>query len=162
MPLQVERVDVGAGRLHAIVRCTDLARMRTSACPGLAERALDLLPGLARHSCECGSSHGFVAELRDTETPHLLEHVAFELMALSGSPRTLHGRTTWDFASDGPGTFHVYLDFDDDLVALAALREGVAVVEWLSDEAAEAPAIDAIEERLRALRRRDTQGRIRG
>ena len=43
----------------------------------------------------------------DTETPHLLEHIAEELMALSGSPRWLKGETAWDFGRDGRGVFRV-------------------------------------------------------
>jgi hypothetical protein len=97
----------------------------TSASPGLAGRAVELLPGLARHTCENGTSHGMIAELASTETCHLLEHVAVECMALSGSPRSLKAETVWDFAADGPGVYRVRLAYDIDLVALAALREGL-------------------------------------
>ena len=132
------------------------APARTSAAPGLGTRAVELLPGLVKHTCENGSAHGIVAELADTETPHLLEHVAFELMALSGSPRTLRGETVWDFSADGRGVFRVRLGFDDDLVALAALRDGTGVCEWLLEpSAAERPDIDAIVARLTALRGHD-------
>jgi cyanophycin synthetase len=117
--------------------------MRTSVVPDLAEKALALLPGLARHTCENGFAHGIAAELADTETPHLLEHVAFELMALSGSPRSLRGETAWDFSADGRGVFRVRLGYDDDLVVLGALRAAVGVCEWLlKPSIAEEPDID--------------------
>ena len=151
----IERVEVGPERIEALVRVSDRAFARTSAVPGLAPRALGLLPGLARHSCENGSAHGHVAELADTETPHLLEHVACELMALSGSPRTLRGETQWDFAVDGVGMYRVRLDYDDDLVTLGALRSGVEIVEWLCTPGTTAPDVGAITTRLHGIRARN-------
>jgi hypothetical protein len=151
-PLAVERVTVAERTLEALVRVTDPTLMRTSAVPGLAEEALRLLPGLARHRCDCRSAHGFVAELADTETPHLLEHVALELAVLAGSPRTLAGRTTWDFERDGRGVFRVGLEFDDERVALDAVCGGVRVVAALLGRAA-MPDIPEEVARLRGMRR---------
>lgn len=152
--LTIDRVDVGPGSIEALVHVPAQAPLRTCAAPGLAERAVRILPGLRRHRCENGSAHGILGELADTETPHLLEHVAFELMALSGSPRCLRGETTWDFAEDGPGIFRVRLSYDDDFAALAALREAAAVVEWLMDESAEEPDVERIVGKLREVRAR--------
>lgn len=141
------------------MRVVDEGRMRTSAVSGVAARALQLLPGLARHTCENDAGLDALREFEDTETPHLLEHVASELMALSGSPRSLHGATEWDFAHDGRGVFRVRLEFDDDLVALGALREAVGVVEWLMADASGAPPapppdVSAIVARLLKVRSR--------
>lgn len=157
--LAIERIEVGPQSVDALVAVHDPAFARTSAAPGLAVRAVALLPGLARHTCENGSSHGVVAELADTETPHLLEHIAFELMALSGSPRTLRGQTAWDFAADGVGVYHVRLGYDDDLVALGALRAAVECVDWLFGVCAEHPDVPALIGRLKALRMTDGQSR---
>lgn len=152
--LRIERIEVGPERIEALVRVTDRTRARTSACPDLPGRALELLPGLSRHTCKSGLPHGHVAELADTETPHLLEHIACELMALSGSPRTLRGETAWDFSADGPGVFRVRLAYDDDLVCLGALRNGVHVVEWLLDPSADRPDVDRVVAELVAARGR--------
>jgi hypothetical protein len=132
--LSVERVCVGEGRVEALVRVDAGTPLRTSAIPDLMQEVLRLLPGIARHRCECGSAHGIVAELGDTELAHLLEHVALELMALSGSPRSLRGETVWDFAEDGHGVFRVVLEYDDDLVALGALSEAATIVNRLVDD----------------------------
>ena len=150
--LKIERVDVGPERVEALVRVTDSDFASTAAAPGLPGRALGLLPGLARHTCENGSAHGHVAELAETETPHLLEHVACELMALSGSPRSLRAETAWDFAADGPGVFRVRLAYDDDLACLGALRNGVEVVDWLLGKSTEQPDVERIVSELVALR----------
>lgn len=129
--LVISEVVVGPDLAEAVVRVTSEHSMRTSAYAGLSQRVVSVLPGIVRHRCECGSSHGIEAELADTETPHLLEHVALELMVLAGSPRTLRGKTSWDFKADGRGVFRVTLEYDDDLVALEALKRGTRIVDAL-------------------------------
>lgn len=151
--LCIERVTVGHSHVEALVRVPPGAAARTSAVPGLAAAALAALPGLGRHRCACGSARGIAAELADTETPHLLEHVALELMALAGSPRSLEGETRWDFAVDGPSVYHVRIGYDDDLVALGALREAAGIVETLLRAEPAGPAVDAAVTRLEAARR---------
>ncbi len=151
-PLVLERVEVGDSSLEARVRVTDPVWMRTSAVPGLPSAALVLLPGLARHRCDCGASHGMRQELADTETPHVLEHVTLELMAHSGSPRDLRGETVWDFATDGRGMFRVRLAFDDELVAREALERGLALVNALLEGRDPGP-VNGLAKELRRLRR---------
>lgn len=158
--LTLEHIVVGDAVVDVLVRVTNPTLASTSAVPGLADEALELLPGLRRHSCENGTAHGVAAELADTQTPHLLEHIAFELMALSGSPRTLRGETRWDFSEDGVGVYRVRLAYDHDLVVLGALKEGLGIVEWLLASAGPTsgnakvprPDVGAIVESLRALR----------
>jgi len=153
--LVVEAVEVVDRQIHARVRVTDAARMRTSARADLADRALALLPGLARHTCDNDASAPFTRELRDTETAHLLEHVTVELAALAGSPRSLRADTSWDFSADGRGVFRLRLEYDDDLVVLGALRAAVEVVEWLlGDGGGAAPDVEVTVAGLRELRRR--------
>jgi hypothetical protein len=149
--IRIEQLEISSGSLVALIEVTDPDRMRTSASPGLPERALASLPGLARHRCENDAGVSISRELRDTETAHLLEHVACELMALSGSPRTLRGETRWDFAADGPRRFRISLEFDDDFAAIGALGEAADVVEGLFGERG-SPDVAAIVERLRQLR----------
>lgn len=147
--MRVESVSVAEGSLTALVRFDPDEPMRTT--PELAARAIALLPGLARHRCDNDAGLTFTAEARDTEVAHLLEHVACELMALAGSPRRLRGETSWDFARDGRGVFRVTLAFDDDLVALGALKAAAEVVEALRD-GREPPDVEATVARLREVR----------
>ena len=141
--LRIESIEVGPERVEALVHAAPSLE-RTSAVPGVAARALELLPGLARHTCENGTAHGIVAELANTETAHLLEHVAVECMALAGSPRTLRAETVWDFARDGAHVYRVRTAYDVDLVAIGALRAGLGIVDWLMGDAAEKPDVEAI------------------
>jgi cyanophycin synthetase len=152
--VQVERVTISADRVTVVLRLDPGEPLRTSAVPGLPERAVEALPGLTRHRCDNGAGRTFSAELRDTETAHLFEHVACELMALAGSPRTLRGETSWDFVRDGRGVFHVSLQYDDDLVVLGALKAARRVVTGLIADS-DRPDIDAEVARLRALRGSD-------
>ncbi len=149
--LRLQSIDVTDEHIEVVVRVAEES-MRTSVIPDLAENAVTLMPGLARHRCDNDVGARFVDELRDTETPHLLEHITIELMALGGSPRTLAARTTWDFARDGRGVFRVRIAYDDDLVALGALSEATHVVEWLLGERDDHPDLDAIAGRLKKLR----------
>lgn len=134
-PLSIECLADDGARLEAVVRVSAPRYMRTSAAPGVADEVLKRYPGLIRHRCRCGSAHGIAAELRNTETPHLLEHVALEIMVLAGAPRSLSGLTTWDFKHDGRGVFRVsvgYTDpecgFSDRDLARRALYDALGVV----------------------------------
>lgn len=114
------------GRIDVEVRLRPDEPLRTT--PEVAARAVGLLPGLAHHSCENDAGRSFAEELADTEVAHLFEHVALELMAEGGSPRTLRGETTWDFERDGRGVFHVSLEYDDPRVCRRAIRAAAKVV----------------------------------
>lgn len=150
--MRIRSLTVGPDSVEALVVFDPGTPMRTSDVPGARTRVLAVLPGLRGHRCDNGRGATFADELADTELAHLLEHSALEIMALAGSPDTLRGRTTWDFPADGDGVFRVTLDYDDDLVALGALRVAGELVGWLlGDEPG--PDVAAEAARLRALRR---------
>ena len=48
----------------------------------------DLYPKMRSHRCDSGRPRSFFDEARQTETVHLLEHLAVELVALSGAVRS--------------------------------------------------------------------------
>jgi hypothetical protein len=151
--MRIERVTVGADAVDAIVRFEPGEPLRTSDVPGMPERALRCLPGLRTHRCFNEGDLPLRDELADTEIAHLLEHATLEIMAMAGSPTTLRGETSWDFAADGRGVFRVRLAFDDDLVALGALKAASEAVAGSADGAGPAPDVEAEARRLRDLRR---------
>lgn len=124
--MRVRRRRGSRGRYDVEVRLRADEPLRTT--PEVAARVIELLPGLARHSCENDSGRTFAEELADTEIAHLFEHVALELMAGAGSPRTLRGETTWDFQRDGRGVFHVSLEYDDPRACRRAIRAAARVM----------------------------------
>lgn len=150
--MRIASVDVSPGSVEARVVFAPGESLRT--CARVRDRALALLPGLKGHRCDNGAGLSFADEAADTEIAHLVEHAALEVMALAGSPATLAGRTTWDFAADGPGVFRVRLACDDDLVALGALKAAASAVAWCESGEGDAPDIVAEARRLREARRR--------
>jgi hypothetical protein len=139
--------------LEAILVFDEGEPLRTSEVPGLARAAIGALPGLTGHICRNGAGRGFPEELEDTELAHLIEHATLEIMAMAGSPETLRGATSWDFAADGRGVFRVAVAWDDDLVALGALSCASALVRALARGEA-LPDVEVEALRLRGLRRR--------
>lgn len=138
--LAVECVEATGPSVVARVRVAPGGPLRTSDLPGLSRAVCDLLPGLARHRCDCGSPRGIIAELSDTELAHLLEHIALELMALAGAPRTIEGETSWDFARDGRGVFRVTITCDEAAAVPMALYEAARIVNALAPRARTAAA----------------------
>jgi hypothetical protein len=150
--VRVASTNVTPGLLEASIVFDPGEPLRTSEVPGLARTALDALPGLRGHRCVNGVGLGFAEELEDTEIAHLVEHATLEIMAMAGSPETLRGATSRDFAADGPGVFRVSVAWDDDLVALGALRCACALVGAIA-RGEGPPNVTAEARRLRGLRR---------
>lgn len=148
--LLLERIEPVSDGVQAILRVSEPRWMRTSVVPTLAEECLALLPGLARHRCESGSAHGIVGELANTETPHLVEHVALELLALAGWPRDTHGRTRWDFQRDGRGVFRISIACSDIAAVSAALVGAIAVATWLLGDG-DRPDVQALVREIQAF-----------
>lgn len=151
--MRVHAVTVCADRVDVVVGIDEAGVMRTATQPGVADRALELLPELEKHLCDNGSDKTFAEEIADTEVPHLFEHVVMELMAQAGSPRSLKGETSWDFRRDGKGVFRVSVEYDDDFVCLGAIKLADRVMGYLLDDG-EAPDVAAGATRLRELRAR--------
>ena len=152
--MRIRSIDVSTDAVEAVISFGVDEPMRTSEAPGSAARVLRELPGLRAHRCDNDAGVPFREEALDTEFAHLVEHCALEVMALAGSPVTLRGTTRWDFATDGRGVVHVAVAYDDDLVALGALRAAAALVAWSVEGTGEPPAVEDEARRLRLLRRR--------
>lgn len=151
--MELTRIGAEAGVLHARVAFAADEPLRTSELPALADAALRALPGLRGHRCDNGVGLTFPDELADTEIAHLVEHAALEMMAMVGSPATLAGETSWDFAADGRGVFRLRIVFDDEAVARSALAFALALVRALARGDA-APDAEAEARRLREQRYR--------
>jgi cyanophycin synthetase len=90
--------------------------------PGLTDRLLGLLPGLAEHHCASGQPGGLVDKMnRGTYFGHLLEHVTLELSHLNG--REVHfGRT---LSAGTPGCYRLIIECPE--LARAARKRGIPV-----------------------------------
>ena len=149
-------MEVGPETIEAVVRFDPGEPLRSSEVPGMADALVRALPGLKGHRCDNGAGLSFRDEASDTEIAHLIEHSALEIMAMAGSSDTLKGVTAWDFAVDGRGAFRVSVEYDDDLLALGALRCASEVVGALAS-GGEPPDAGAEARRLRGLRARASE-----
>lgn len=123
-PVRLRCVRVLADRVDCVIEADpdpDSGEIAVRA----AERLLEWLPGLGSHRCSTAGFRTFADELRDTETPHLLEHVVLELLVLSGSPEGVRGETVW---RKGDDTYCVSIFDDDDAVCLSAVRLALQLI----------------------------------
>jgi cyanophycin synthetase len=131
-------------------------RDRTSdIIPGLAERLLALLPGLAAHPGPDGKAHGFPAALaRGVGLAFVLERVTLELQTLAGHALSF-GVTTE--RSPEPELCKVAVAYIEEPVVQDALKTGLRLVEAVS----EGTSFDLGPEleRLKKLVDRNTLGR---
>jgi cyanophycin synthetase len=94
--------------------------------PGFGNRLTAALPGLSSHRCSPGQPGGFLSRLRDgTFPPHVVEHVALELLTRSGLPVGF-GRTR---RTDQEGRFTVAVELVEPEPTELALRHAVALVD---------------------------------
>ncbi|MES2460709.1 MAG: hypothetical protein V4671_08990 [Armatimonadota bacterium] len=109
-------------RIRLTVEMPDPDRFLTSQVPHLPNRLFRLFPTLARHKCENGLGLSFRQECRRTEIPHLFEHLIIELQSQAQPAEVLRGETEWNWIVDPRGRFHVHVDFENELLAIGAIR----------------------------------------
>jgi len=88
-----------------------------------------------------------------TEVPHLLEHLIIELQAQAQHHDVLKGETQWNWRVDPRGTFHVHVEYQNELLVLAAIRLAERVVNALDSGDVEAVDIEQEMVKLRQLAR---------
>ncbi len=161
--------------------------VRTTAAA--ARSILETMPDLGEHICVSAGHERFGEEIVGTGAAHLIEHVAIEFMvqtaaacdaglppgiAVDGggarggrerSARTFTGHTSHlpSLPGDDPDVeaFRVSITYDNDLVAIAAMRHACAIVGWTLSADADAkrspapplPQFDGILKELLALHR---------
>lgn len=150
-------IEVHKGLIEAVVFCgrETVIDARTAA------RLQGLMPHLADQVCVSAGNRRFGTEIIGTEAAHALEHVALELMALEAAAcddaqrRVYRGHTSFIRRDMGRETvaMRVALTFDNDLVALAALRQAAAIITWATASDDTSYDLDEAVNTLHALRR---------
>lgn len=101
-------------------------RFSTGELPGLAGRLLKLLPGLWKHHCARGYPGGFCERLAGgTYLGHVVEHVALELQARAGFPKSF-GKTV---SGPVPDSWEVVIEYGTPQLGRACLEAAVALTE---------------------------------
>jgi hypothetical protein len=115
------------------VEMPDLERYTTDKVPHLPRLLLKMFPHLEHHSCDNGRGYTFRKEAEATEIPHLLEHLIIELQGQALHHEVLKGETQWNWQVDVRGRFHVYVQYENELLVLAAIRLAEKIINALDN-----------------------------
>ena len=126
--VRINHVEVRYDRIVADASVLDKRFAYTS--PELIDTLLSAYPNLLRHTCVNGVGKTFGAVAVHTSLPHLIEHMAIENQVRSDrgtenatSGFAYVGKSFWTDRSSMKA--RIELNYTDDLVALAALRDAV-------------------------------------
>jgi cyanophycin synthetase len=112
--------------IHLTVDLGVLEMYPTDTLPGFTDRLLELLPGVAQHSCSRGHEGGFGERLREgTWLGHVAEHVALQLQQEAGHDQR-RGKTRMERGR--PGVYNVVYGYADEGVGLSAGRLAVRLI----------------------------------
>ncbi|MGA9160150.1 MAG: cyanophycin synthetase [Actinomycetota bacterium] len=99
---------------------------------GFIDGLLEMLPGIAEHSCSLGRRGGFGERLKEgTWLGHVAEHIALELQRESGA-HVYRGKTR---SAGEPGRYNVIYGYWEERVGLAAGELAVRLVNQLVEPA---------------------------
>ena len=115
--------------IHLVMDLGVLEGYPTDTIPGFTDRLIEMLPGVASHSCSRGHEGGFGERLREgTWLGHVAEHIALQLQQEAGhdqrrgKTRMVRGRT---------GVYNVVYGYSDEGVGLMAGRLAVRLINHL-------------------------------
>lgn len=135
------------------VEMPDPERVTTDMAPHIPKHLFKLFPHLNHHKCENGRGYSFRRECQATEIPHLLEHLIIELQGQAQYHERLTGETQWNWTVDPRGRFHVYVQYENELLVVAAVRLAEKIINALDDRHLETVDTGAEIERLKAIAR---------
>ena len=115
------------------VEMPDPDRYTTDKSPHLPRRLFRMFPHLEHHECDNLKGQSFRQESRCTEIPHLLEHLIIELQGQASPHSGLSGETQWNWKVDPRGRFHVYVQYENELLVLAAIRLAEKIINALDN-----------------------------
>jgi cyanophycin synthetase len=114
--------------IKLIVDLGVLEHFPSDTLPGFVEGLLQMLPGVALHSCGTGKVGGFEQRLRDgTWVGHIAEHIALQLQREAGT-EVGRGKTR---GTGEPGRYHVVYSYGEEAVGVAAGKLAVRLVNHL-------------------------------
>ena len=151
-PLRVvEILFYDRNRVKLVVEMPDPSRYSTEHSPHIPRLLFKLFPHLARHHCDNENGFTFKKESRSTEIPHLFEHLIIELQGQVQKTRILKGETQWNWRIDPRGRFHVYVDYENEILVFGAIRLAERIINALDDRQIEEIDIECEIEKLRKL-----------
>lgn len=147
----VEILFYDSNKVKLVVEMPDPNRYTTDTVPHLPRSLFRLFPHLAQHKCHNDQGFSFRRESMATEIPHLLEHLIIELQTQAQRHEVLKGETQWNWRVDPRGTFHVHVEYENELLVLAAIRLAERIINALDRREIEVIDLEAEVEKLREL-----------
>ena len=147
----IRKITVGEDKLTARVLVNPGSPLMTSEDIEATSRVYYLSTDIADHVCLGDAGEKFSDCMGHTELPHLLEHLAVEIMVKTGLAGDIScGRTRGVVVDDR--LFDVELSCPDDVLAIGALSSAAFMMDWafLYPEES-APNFDATVAALRSL-----------
>jgi hypothetical protein len=119
-----EIVFLSSHRARLVVEIPATDAYLTSEAPRLPRMLFKLFPHMATQRCYNDGGYSFRREAQATEIPHLFEHLIIEIQdqVRRGIGEPFSGETQWNWTIDPRGLFYVTVDYDNEVVALAAIR----------------------------------------
>lgn len=147
----VEILFYASNRVKLVVEMPDPECYSTRQAPHIPRLLFKLFPRLARHRCDNGKGISFRRECQCTEIPHLFEHLIIELQGQVQGEGVLKGETQWNWQADPRGRFHVYVEYDNEILALGAIRVAERIIQALDNRQIENLNVEEEIEELRRL-----------
>jgi cyanophycin synthetase len=128
--------------IRLLVELGSLEHWPSNTLKGFNRALIDILPGLADHSCSMGHRGGFLERLKDgTWLGHVAEHLAIELQRETGA-HVYRGKTR---STGVPGQYNVIYGYSEERVGVAAGRLAVRLVNHLVEPDPELDFITELE-----------------
>lgn len=111
----------------------DTGGYSTAESPHIPRMLFRMFPHLASQRCHNDEGNSFRREAQATEIPHLFEHLILEIQnqVRRGIGAPFAGETQWNWTIDPRGRFYVTVDYENEIVALAAIRLAERVINLL-------------------------------
>lgn len=147
----VEILFYSSNRVKLVVEMADPNCYTTKHAPHIPKLLFKLFPHLARHRCDNDNGFSFRRECQSTEIPHLMEHLIIELQGQAQRSGVLKGETQWNWRVDPKGRFHVYVDYDNEILVLGAIRAAERIIRALDSRSIDQINVDDEIEQLKKL-----------
>jgi hypothetical protein len=131
-----EIVFYDTNRAKLVVEIPESEPFTTHERPRIPRILFKLFPHMATQRCYNDGGYSFRREAFSTEIPHLFEHMIIEIQdqVRRGVGQPFAGETQWNWTVDPRGRFYVMVDYDNEIVALGAIRLAERVINALDSK----------------------------
>ena len=144
-----------SGKARLTVEIPETEAILTTHVPNMPRILFRRFPYLAAQRCFNDEGISFRSEARNTEVPHLFEHLLLEIQKQVHrgicTDLSISGETEWNWLVDPRGSFHVTVGYDNEIVALASIRLAERLINAIDSKDIALIDVDREVQRLRQL-----------